>query len=501
MLTLSSGPGASLKVAQNHLIAQDGGTELKFRRAACPVSRVVVVRSEGFITVPALRWLHEVGVALVVLQYDGAPIAVTVPPVIVPAALRRAQAATTIETRLGKAIAGSLIRAKITGQIATLRQFNRSSAADQISVINERLQPRSSAPGSGPGQALDLLGVEGMASAVYWQALADMPLQFGKRQAVPDHWRVFGARRSSITGDPHGAVVPAQAVLNYLYGVLASEITIALHATGLDPALGILHADKDDRASLAYDLMEPARPVLDRCLLRWLQSMTFSKRDFREDIYGCIRVTHPLNSHLAITAPLWRGIAEQLARWIYKRLSGENATLQLAGVPSIETDAKSRAARWRLGNVLQRPIPSTCAECGKALPKRRRRFCSAECVVSYYGKDPLSAGPAASARARAARAKRGERVTLAPSRIEAMPIAAWHRLPGWSKERDVEMQAWFAVEVQPRLRDMLPADICRLAGVAGPYSISIKHGRKIPHPRLYRVLAMTAGVAYPEGFP
>jgi hypothetical protein len=216
VLTLSSGPGASLKVAQNHLLAQDGGTELKFRRAACPVSRVIVVRSEGFITVPALRWLHEVGSALVVLQYDGTPIAVTVPPVIVPAALRRAQAATTMETRLGKAIAGSLIRAKIAGQIATLRQFNRSSAADQISVINERLQPRLSAPGSGPGQALDLLGVEGMASAVYWQALADMPLQFGKRQAVPDHWRVFGTRRSSITGDPRGAVVPAQAVLNYL---------------------------------------------------------------------------------------------------------------------------------------------------------------------------------------------------------------------------------------------------------------------------------------------
>jgi hypothetical protein len=82
-----------------------------------------------------------------------------------------------------------------------------------------------------------------------------------------------------------------------------------------------------------------------------------------------------------------------------------------------------------------------------------------------------------------------------------MPIAAWHRLPGWSKERDAKMQAWFAVEVQPRLRDMQPADICRLAGVAGPHSISIKYGRKIPHPRLYRVLAMTAGVVYPEDFP
>ena len=147
MLTLSSGPGASLKVAQNHLIAQDGGTELKFRRAACPVSRVVVVRSEGFITIPALRWLHEVGSALVVLQYDGTPIAVTVPRVIGPATLRRTQAATTIETRLGKAIAGCLIRAKLAGQIATLRDFDRGAAAVEIGAIAEGMQRVPARPG------------------------------------------------------------------------------------------------------------------------------------------------------------------------------------------------------------------------------------------------------------------------------------------------------------------------------------------------------------------
>jgi hypothetical protein len=74
-----------------------------------------------------------------------------------------------------------------------------------------------------------------------------------------------------------------------------------------------------------------------------------------------------------------------------------------------------------------------------------------------------------------------------------MPIAAWHRLPGWSKEREAEMPAWFTVEVQPRLRDMQPADICRIAGVAAAYSISIKYGRKIPHPRLHRALADDGG--------
>jgi hypothetical protein len=86
----------------------------------------------------------------------------------------------------------------------------------------------------------------------------------------------------------------------------------------------------------------------------------------------------PLNSHLAMTAALWRGMAEQLALWIYKRLSGENAALRLAGATA--NDVKRHARRWHSLRSVgegshtlqsfsgggQRPIPHTCAECGKA---------------------------------------------------------------------------------------------------------------------------------------
>jgi hypothetical protein len=300
-----------------------------------------------------------------------------------------------------------------------------------------------------------------------------------------------------MTGDPRGAVLPSQAVLNYLYGVLASEITIALYAVGLDPILGILHADKDGRASLAYDLMEPARPILDRWLLHWLQSVTFSKRDFREDIYGFIRVTHPLNSHLAMTAALWRGIAEQLAQWIYKRVSRETARLRLIGIDLLAGDATSRAARWRVGNALQRPIPRTCAECGKVVANRRRRFCSDDCIRAWHGGHPNAPGLAAIARARVARKVSGERAPSPTSRIEAMPVAAWRRLPGWSKERDAELVAWFVSTVAPRLRSIRPTDIRQALGCGTTYAIEIKHGKRVPHPRLCHALATLANVEYP----
>ncbi len=436
-----SGFRIRVRVEAGALVVQDGikGAEIerRFPRASCPVSRLIAVQPEGIITFAALRWLHNVGASFVQLDYDGTPIATSLPRGTVPAALRRTQALASIETRLGKAIAHSLIRAKIAAQIATLRSCDRDATA--ISAFANELQSRAS--------MLELLGTEGNASAVYWQALANVPLQFGKRQSpdqvrgVPEHWRVFGSRTSSmtgaprgapvmldVTGAPRGAVVPAQAVLNYLYGVLASEITIALHAAGLDPALGILHADKVGGTSLAYDLMEPARPLLDRWLLHWLQTATFSKRDFREDIYGFIRVTHPLTSHLAMTAALWRGIAEQLAEWIYRRLNGENAALRLIGVDWLSSEARRRAVRWRLGHTMQRPVPATCAECGKALPKGRRRFCSGDCMRAWHGEVLTTAGMLAISRlSPAARSDRSRRSALSRSpeaRREAARTAA-----------------------------------------------------------------------------
>jgi hypothetical protein len=64
------------------------------------------------------------------------------------------------------------------------------------------------------------------------------PRDRDRHQQLPDHWRTLGNRHSTLSGTPRAAVTPGNAMLNYLYGVLNSEITTALHALGLDPALG-----------------------------------------------------------------------------------------------------------------------------------------------------------------------------------------------------------------------------------------------------------------------
>jgi CRISPR-associated endonuclease Cas1 len=498
VLTLS-GYSIIVRVDNGELHIKDGlkghsEIGLKFNRAHCPVSRLICVRPEGFITFSAVEWLNKVGVVFIQLDYDGKPMMVNLPPGrVVPAAMRRLQASLSTDKPPGRSIAYALIHAKVTRQIAVLRDLGFPGAADEAYVLAERLTPGMSAD--------DLLGIEGRVAALYWMALADMPLQFGRGQRVPDHWRAYGSRRSPLTGTARNAVVPAQAMTNYLLGVLASEITIALHAVGLDPTLGALHLDKDDRASLTYDLIEPARPVLDRYFFHWLRSATFSRRDFRENERGEIKGTHPLNAHLAMTAPLWRGIADQLARWIFERLSAGSASADQSRPVSLsfidgKNEAGRRAVRWALGNKIERPIPTMCAECGKMLPSRHRKFCSADCMRSWHGGAPVEAGLAAIRRARAAGKK--PRPARPPQLPDGVPtIAVWRERPGWSEADDIAMMTWYKAAVVPRLLSMRPRDIRAVTGISATASIQIRLGRRIPHPRWYQLLANMTGVEYP----
>jgi CRISPR-associated protein Cas1 len=282
-----SGYIANVTVEHEMLIVRDGikggVIERRFGRANCPISRLISTQADGYISFDAIRWLHGTGASLAHLNYDGTPLVVSVPRHAVPAALRRKQAALSVETGLGVSIAGSLLRSKFALQIKLLEELGFSRHATEAASYAERLAQEFRLP--------DALGIEGVVSVLYWKALADIPLGFGRRQHVPEYWKSFGARRSPLTGTPRNAVTPGNALLSYLYGVLASEVTIALHAFGFEPSLGISHADKDDRASLAYDLIEPARPILDRWFFHWVKSTTFSKRDFIEGANGAVRIT------------------------------------------------------------------------------------------------------------------------------------------------------------------------------------------------------------------
>ena len=117
---------------------------------------------------------------------------------------------------------------------------------------------------------------------------------------------------------PKGAQTPAHAIVNYLYAGLETEATIAAHRMGFDPGLGLMHADKRYRPSLASDLMEPARPAADAVAVDLLKGRQLRRGDVFETRKGICRLGPLLARELAAHAPqLGEAVAphaERLAR-------------------------------------------------------------------------------------------------------------------------------------------------------------------------------------------
>lgn len=88
------------------------------------------------------------------------------------------------------------------------------------------------------------------------------------------------------------AAHPANAMLNYAYAVLESQVRIATVSEGLDPTIGYLHACRPGRVALVYDLMEPLRPQVDRLVLHFVRLHPFAPSDFVLNSDGVCRL-HP----------------------------------------------------------------------------------------------------------------------------------------------------------------------------------------------------------------
>jgi CRISPR-associated endonuclease Cas1 len=382
VLTLS-GNNASIRVDGGALVVSDGPTLVasdfrglapsleqrmitaRFRRAGCPINRIVVTRPDGFITFAAIKWLHGVGAGLVQLDWDGTVLLATGPAGNDRPSLRRAQALAA-GNEAGRAITREILRAKLKGQAAGALLMGGKEVGSLIDRVARELAKAT-------GFA-EFLAIEASAAAAYWSLWASLSLNFARRHEVPSHWQTFGVRNSPLTRRPHRAVTPCNAVLNYLYGVLASEMTIALNGAGLDPGLGIFHTDTDRRASLTYDAMEVVRPYVDGWLAAWLADARFSKRDFYEEADGTVRITRPLTSHLAMTAVIWRPVTQTVAGWLARAL------VDGAGSSPVISALVGPPKAWQSPPPL---VARMCYECGKALTPRQRKFCSQECGIVF----------------------------------------------------------------------------------------------------------------------
>ncbi len=81
---------------------------------------------------------------------------------------------------------------------------------------------------------------------------------------------------------------PVNAMLSFVYTLATNEFAAALETVGLDSYIGFCHALRSGRNSLACDLVEETRCIVERFVLTLLNLQIIGEEDFEEQISGAV---------------------------------------------------------------------------------------------------------------------------------------------------------------------------------------------------------------------
>lgn len=240
--------GAKLSISNKRLQVEQNGETL----LAAPlgqISEVVIFGNVG-LTTPAIGALLAEAKDVVFLSEDGRFKGRLVGELTPHVPLRRAQYRRMDEADFGLRLAQGIVAAKLAHQRTLLQRHNRELADAEIVSAIARLGEAVSTVERRTAVA-SLTGHEGAATAAYFS---------GFRRLFGVEWK-FERRARRPPPDP------VNVLLSLGYTLLGNSARGAVQAAGLDPYAGFLHEYAYNRPSLALDLLEEFRPVVDGIVL------------------------------------------------------------------------------------------------------------------------------------------------------------------------------------------------------------------------------------------
>lgn len=245
-------------------------------------SQILVLDGSGALSFHALDWLARNNVPLVRINWRGR-VHMIIGEQFKSAAksVSKQNDGNSENETIG--IATSLIRTKIKNCAITLNSVIPRSNSRKVAL--SKLKGYLAYLSSNKVTSISrLMGIEGGAALAYFSAWQGLPIKWKgtKRKPIPEDWYSIGLR-SSVTRlktKNRNASHPVNAMLNYGYAVLESQVRMQIVADGQNPKVGVLHKSRPDREALVLDLMEPLRPVVDGKVLKFIESNTFEPADF-----------------------------------------------------------------------------------------------------------------------------------------------------------------------------------------------------------------------------
>jgi CRISPR-associated protein Cas1 len=208
-------------------------------------------------TTPFLAGANQNSIVLNYFSQNGSYRGSFVPERNTIAEVRRAQYALSEEAELD--IAKVMIAAKVRNARTLLgrKGVRGTEVLRDLGVKATRVESKD-----------DLRGVEGEAAERYFSRLDE---------TLADGWTF--EKRTTRPPEDH-----INSLLSLTYVFTKNEVLSALRQLNLDPFLGVLHADRHGRPSLALDLLEEFRPAFcDAFVTRLVNRGTITHEDFRQD--------------------------------------------------------------------------------------------------------------------------------------------------------------------------------------------------------------------------
>lgn len=240
----------------------------------------VLITTAAYISTDAIKFAVDNNIDIVFLDSWGEPYGRVWHPKLGSTTLIRRRQLELYDKDEGLNLAKKWGIQKFDNQIELLKRLKKTRAEKKdelersIAEIGQLKERMKGLKGTIEERRQTMLGIEGMASRTYFEALSSI---------MPEKFK-FEARSRNPAKDEFNAM------LIYGYGVLYSMVEKACIIAGLDPYIGFLHTDNYNKKSLVFDIIEMFRTFVDETVVH-----LFSKRKAKEEYFDKIQNGLSLN--------------------------------------------------------------------------------------------------------------------------------------------------------------------------------------------------------------
>ena len=289
---LISGFGISINVEKRKLIIQNRlkNERLEFYPHQIDHDSIIVDGHTGSITFESMRWLMKHDINLTLLNWNGNLLGVTLPQEPKAGKLRIKQYEKYLNSESRFEIALKIVQSKTTNSVNLLKELATFYGEIDLNSVNKLVENErknyqflfnqvenkqvTTRKESISNSFNKLMNYEGRIALVYLEQIRKI---FAKLSPEFN----FQGRMNKSNSWNNNASDEINALLNYGYAILESNVRKSLNSVGLDPTIGFLHELTYSKTPLVYDFQELFRWIIDYSVIQLLDSRPkLKKSDF-----------------------------------------------------------------------------------------------------------------------------------------------------------------------------------------------------------------------------